>query len=125
MITFRNWLQQLESSPATRARAAAALGLLPLATIGSIHGHSTAPAWQVKAIKKQMKNQRVDRGIDAWIERVEQLKTLLSELKEKVEQKEKTDDTTAEKKEKLTKKIEKTEKKIDKLEAKIKEKQKK
>lgn len=56
LLKYDEWLkQQNESSASTRRRRATALGLMPLAGMGSLHGHSTASDWEVKSIKKQTK----------------------------------------------------------------------
>jgi len=58
MISFSNWILQKESSSHTRARSAAAKGLLPMATVGSIHGKSTASPFEVKQFKKKLKRKK-------------------------------------------------------------------
>lgn len=58
MNNFKQWLSMRESSPATRARSAAARGLLPMATVGSLHGRSTANPWEAEQIKKALSKQR-------------------------------------------------------------------
>jgi len=50
MISFKEWLAK-ESSPATRLRWDAALGLKPPIPDASIHSHSTALPWQVEKLK--------------------------------------------------------------------------
>ena len=54
MMRFKDWISVRESSASTRARSAAARGLMPLATVGSVHGHSTANPWEAEQIKKAM-----------------------------------------------------------------------
>lgn len=49
MISFKEWLAK-ESSPATRLRWDAALGLKPPIPAASIHSHSTALPWQVEKL---------------------------------------------------------------------------
>lgn len=56
LIKYSEWLQkQMESSPATRTRREIALGLKPVAGMGSLHGHSTAAPWEVEKIEKKIK----------------------------------------------------------------------
>lgn len=121
MISFSNWLLQRESSPHTRARAAAAQGLLPMATVGSIHGRSTASPFQVKQFKKKLKKKKTKKKIDetpakntqvdSWIKETDKLKDDLERLKD-VFQKHKGKKPEEEKpeKEKPDEKDEKTEK---------------
>lgn len=89
MISFSNWILQRESSPHTRARSAAAKGLLPMATVGSIHGKSTASPFQVKQFKKKRKKKsKVDETpaknteIDSWLKETDKLKDDLARLKD-------------------------------------------
>lgn len=63
MISFKDWIIARESSPATRLRWDAALGLKPPIPDASIHSHSTALPWQVeklkgKGIKKKRRKRR-------------------------------------------------------------------
>ena len=58
MINFSDWLLKRESSPHTRARNAAALGLLPWATVGSINGKSTASPSQITAFEKATRKRK-------------------------------------------------------------------
>ena len=53
MITFSNWLKVKESSPATRIKPQAALGLSP--PVADIFSRSTPPPWQVKRLKKALR----------------------------------------------------------------------
>ena len=94
MISFSSWILQRESSPHTRARAAAAQGLLPMATVGSIHGRSTASPFEVKKFKKKLnkkkrkKKSKVDEtpakntAIDSWLKETDKLKDDLARLKD-------------------------------------------
>ncbi len=95
MKSFKQWLNQQESSPATRARRAAAQGLLPMATIGSPHGHSTAHPWEIEQIKKSEKKKKKSKKksikeskkvvknteVDKWLGSVADLKNSLDTLK--------------------------------------------
>jgi len=55
-MKFNEWRRsQDESSAFTRARREIALGLRTPVGMGSIHGHSTAKAWEVDGIKKAKK----------------------------------------------------------------------
>ena len=53
MITFSNFLKVKESSPATRIKTQAALGLAP--PVADIFSHGTPPPWQVTRLKKALK----------------------------------------------------------------------
>jgi hypothetical protein len=55
LITFTDWIIARESSASTRARHDAALGLKPLAVIGSLHGRSTASPFETKSLEKKAK----------------------------------------------------------------------
>lgn len=61
MITFKDWLIARESSASTRARHAAALGLMPMAVVGSIHGRSTASPFEVKSLTSKKKKKKKKR----------------------------------------------------------------
>ena len=52
MITFSNFLKVKESSPATRIKTQAALGLAP--PVADIFSHGTPPPWQVTRLKKAL-----------------------------------------------------------------------
>lgn len=51
-ITFKDWLAK-EATAFTRAREAAANGTGPDIPDAAINSHSTAPAWQQKALLKK------------------------------------------------------------------------
>lgn len=53
MIKFSEWLKVKESSPATRIKTQAALGLAP--PVADIFSRATPPPWQVKRLKKALK----------------------------------------------------------------------
>lgn len=58
-IKFSDWIVARESSPFTRLRAAAAVGLMPPIPDASINSHSTATPFQQKALKgKGVKKKR-------------------------------------------------------------------
>jgi len=132
MISFSSWILQRESSPHTRARAAAAQGLLPMATVGSIHGRSTASPFEVKKFKKKLnkkkrkkkrKKSKVDEtpakntAIDSWLKETDKLKDDLARLKDAFQkhkpekpEKEKPEKEKPEKEKSEEEDIEKTEK---------------
>jgi hypothetical protein len=58
MMNFKDWLIAKESSASTRARNAAALGLMPLAVVGSINGRSTASPFELESITKKNKSNK-------------------------------------------------------------------
>lgn len=60
MMTFSDWVaaQIKESSPFTRLRWDAALGLKPPIPDASIHSHSTAIPWQVPKLKKKKRKRK-------------------------------------------------------------------
>ena len=62
MITFKDWLITKESSASTRARHAAALGLMPLAVVGSVHGRSTASPFELESLTKKKKKKKKKKG---------------------------------------------------------------
>jgi len=53
MINFYDWLKNNESSPSTRNKWAAALGLQPMYT-ADVFGHATPPAWQSDRLTKKL-----------------------------------------------------------------------
>jgi len=61
MISFYEWLKNNESSPATRNKWYAAMGLQPMYS-ADVFGHATPPAWQsdrlVKKLKRKKKKKR-------------------------------------------------------------------
>ena len=92
MKHFKDWIVARESSSHTRARAAAANGLMPLATVGSINGGSTAsPSIQKSLTKKFSKKKKKKHGkkkkplknnqVDSWLKEVEKLKSTIDQLK--------------------------------------------
>lgn len=131
MMSFEEWLAQKESSSHTRARRAAALGLMPPQVVGSLHGRSTAHPFEVEKLsggyksKKKKKEEAIDEafrstknrkkvshlnlntGIDAWVKEVEDLKSYIEKLKKTIEDKKKekekssTKDGTEDKKEEI------------------------
>lgn len=58
MGIFRDWVLARESTAKTRTANAVALGLAPLAALGSPHGHSTLRPWQADSISKQIKDEK-------------------------------------------------------------------
>lgn len=89
MIKFRDWLLARESSPFTRTRKAAALGLGPSIPDAAINSRSTALPWEVEKIKKRNKKKRkkkkikesnINLEIDGYLEKVEEIKELLQKL---------------------------------------------
>lgn len=53
-MTFREWIKSNESSPTTRNKWYAALGLQPMYS-ADVFGHSTPPPWQAKRLLKKLK----------------------------------------------------------------------
>jgi hypothetical protein len=96
MIKFSDWVKIRESSPATRIKTQAALGLAP--PVADIFSHGTPPPWQVKRLTKALKRSHkkkkrkkrhiseasasklVNPNIDAFIKSVESLAKDLWEL---------------------------------------------
>lgn len=111
MINFKDWLLAQESSPHTRAVQAASQGLLPMATVGSIHGGRTAPPGQLENIKKLLKkhkkkfgaskskkkitNIHMNKEVDNWLKEIDALKTTLAKWNDASEKKAKEDDKKA------------------------------
>lgn len=56
LINFRDWLAMKESSPATRSKTAAALGLGP--DVADVFGHATPPPWQVEKLTAKRRNKK-------------------------------------------------------------------
>jgi hypothetical protein len=54
MITFLDWIKSFESSPTTRNKWNAALGLQPMYS-ADVFGHSTPPPWQAERLLKKLK----------------------------------------------------------------------
>lgn len=52
LIGFKDWILAQESSPFTRRRRAAALGLAPPIPAASVHSRSTAHPFEVEMILK-------------------------------------------------------------------------
>jgi hypothetical protein len=90
LITFTDWIIARESSASTRARHDAALGLKPLAVIGSLHGRSTASPFETKSIEKKAKKKPKKKRktvvknsqLANWIKEAEALKKELEDLKQ-------------------------------------------
>lgn len=57
MINFHDWLKIKESSPATRNKWAAALGLQPMYS-ADVYGHATPPAWQAERLTKKLSGKK-------------------------------------------------------------------
>lgn len=57
MMKFHDWLKIRESSPATRNKWNAALGLQPMYS-ADVFGHATPPAWQSKRLLKKLKKKK-------------------------------------------------------------------
>jgi hypothetical protein len=55
IISFKDWILAQESSPFTRRRRAAALGLAPPIPAASVHSHGTAHPFEVEMIIKANK----------------------------------------------------------------------
>ena len=109
MIKFSDWLLTAkESSPFTRLRWNAAMGLAPPIPDASINSHSTAAPWMVEklTIKKKKKSKKKKhesvenieenkvtpvkhKEIDNWLGEVDKLKTALASLKDVIAKKKK------------------------------------
>ena len=57
MINFHDWLKIKESSPATRNKWNAALGLQPMYS-ADVYGHATPPAWQAERLTKKLHSKK-------------------------------------------------------------------
>ena len=54
MMNFHDWIKARESSPATRNKLYAALGLQPMYS-ADVFGHATPPPWQAERLIKKLK----------------------------------------------------------------------
>lgn len=99
MIAFSDWLKIRESSPATRLKRQAALGLAP--PVADIFSRATPPPWQVDRLKSALKKshskkrkkkkkhmvaeaskpQPINKGMDSFIAAIERLAKDLWELR--------------------------------------------
>jgi hypothetical protein len=57
MMSFTDWVWSVESSPSTRNKTAAALGLQPMYS-ADVFGHATPPPWQVTRLIKKLKKKK-------------------------------------------------------------------
>jgi len=57
MLSFNDWVKSFESSPATRNKWNAALGLQPMYS-ADVFGHSTPPPWIAKRLLKKLKKHK-------------------------------------------------------------------
>lgn len=57
MLNFYDWIKARESSPTTRNKWNAALGLQPMYS-ADVFGGSTPPPWQVKRLLKKLKKRK-------------------------------------------------------------------
>jgi len=108
MIKFSDWLiTAKESSPFTRLRWNAAMGLAPPIPDASIHSRSTATPWMVEKLTKKKKKKKKKKHeaaenieehkvtpvkhkeIDNWLGEVDKLKTALASLKDVIAKKKK------------------------------------
>ena len=132
MLKFFDWLKIRESSPATRLKSQAALGLAP--PVAYIFSHGTPPPWQVdrlksalkkshakkKKKKKKKKNmvseaskpQPINKSMDSFIVAIEKLVKDLLELRRI--KKEKGIKDSKQKSKDLIKKVAKSQVKVDK-----------
>lgn len=132
MLKFFDWLKIRESSPATRLKSQAALGLAP--PVADIFSHGTPPPWQVdrlksalkkshakkKKKKKKKKNmvseaskpQPINKSMDSFIVAIEKLVKDLLELRRI--KKEKGIKDSKQKSKDLIKKVAKSQVKVDK-----------
>lgn len=58
MKSFKQWLQQRESSPTTRSRSAAAFGLYPVTGHLASHTRSTMSPWESKVLGSPKKRKK-------------------------------------------------------------------
>ncbi len=56
-MKFFDWLKIRESSPSTRNKWNAALGLQPMYS-ADVFGHATPPAWQSERLLKKLKKKK-------------------------------------------------------------------
>lgn len=107
LIKFQDWIVAKESSPATRSKTAAALGLGP--DVASPFGHSTPPPWQAKRLLGKLKKngkdsklpgenppkptwtipekvQNPDYSFDKWLKDVVKKTTELSDMRKSAEE---------------------------------------
>lgn len=100
-ISFKDWLNAQESSPFTRSRFMAIMGLGPDIPDASLNSHSTAPPWMSEKIekkKKKRKKKKIDEvakspsySFDDFIKKAEELHKLFDQLgKKKSEDEKKT-----------------------------------
>jgi hypothetical protein len=57
MMSFFDWMKNNESSPTTRNKWYAALGLQPMYS-ADVFGHATPPPWQAKKLLKKLKKKK-------------------------------------------------------------------
>lgn len=57
MITFFDWIKSFESSPSTRNKWAAALGLQPMYS-ADVFGHATPHPWVAEKLTKKLKKKK-------------------------------------------------------------------
>lgn len=99
-ISFKDWLNAQESSPFTRSRFMAIMGLGPDIPDASLNSHSTAPPWMFEKIKKKKKKKDKKKKIDEivksptysfddFIKKAEELHKLFDELGKKKSEDEK------------------------------------
>ncbi len=56
-MSFFDWMKNNESSPTTRNKWYAALGLQPMYS-ADVFGHATPPPWQAKKLLKKLKKKK-------------------------------------------------------------------
>jgi hypothetical protein len=54
MMNFHDWIKARESSPTTRNKWYASLGLQPMYS-ADVFGHATPPPWEAKRLLKKLK----------------------------------------------------------------------
>lgn len=57
MMSFFDWMKNNESSPTTRNKWYAALGLQPMYS-ADVFGHATPPPWQAKRLLNKLKKKK-------------------------------------------------------------------
>lgn len=61
MINFHDWLKIKESSPSTRNKWNAALGLQPMYS-ADVYGHATPRPWVAEKLTKKLKHKKKKKG---------------------------------------------------------------
>lgn len=98
---YSEWRLQTEDDASDNARRQAALGLGPPIPDAAINSGDTAPPWQQKRLlkkkkgKKKKKPNSVNKGLDAWLKEVDELKKDIDAAKAIKDKKPKDDEGKA------------------------------